>query len=108
MDVNQYHGKPNFPFAVITGLMAYVIFSRIYISLSCASKMLVMCIMNILYTNTMPVYVIPSDQFLLTKHLYFQIYLDPFEEMGMAARDAEQHRRSATEKEVWKTIVHGL
>ncbi|KAL9670177.1 hypothetical protein QQ045_007728 [Rhodiola kirilowii] len=27
------------------------------------------------------------------------IYLDPFEEMGMAARGAEQHRRSASEKE---------
>ncbi|OMO84554.1 hypothetical protein COLO4_21984 [Corchorus olitorius] len=27
------------------------------------------------------------------------IYLDPFEEIGMAERDAEQHRRSASEKE---------
>lgn len=31
---------------------------------------------------------------------YFQIFIDPFEEMGMGARFAEQHRRSATEKEV--------
>lgn len=27
--------------------------------------------------------------------------MDPFEEMGMGARFAEQHRRSATEKEVY-------
>jgi hypothetical protein len=31
---------------------------------------------------------------------HFQIFMDPFEEMGMGARFAEQHRRSATEKEV--------
>lgn len=31
---------------------------------------------------------------------HFQIFMDPFEEMGMGARFAEQHRRSASEKEV--------
>ena len=32
--------------------------------------------------------------------LLFQIFMDPFEEIGMAEKIAEQHRRSATEKEV--------
>lgn len=35
---------------------------------------------------------------LITFH--FQIFMDPFEEMGMGARFAEEKRRSATEKEV--------
>jgi hypothetical protein len=29
-----------------------------------------------------------------------QIFMDPFEEIGMAEKNAEEHRRSATEKEV--------
>lgn len=28
--------------------------------------------------------------------------MDPFEEIGIAEKNAEQHRRSATEKEVWQ------
>lgn len=37
----------------------------------------------------------------LTFYLCFsQVYMDPFEEIGMAEKNAEQHRRSATEKEV--------
>lgn len=65
-------------------------------------------ILNIQSANTIPVEVILSDQFSLTNIFIFQIYSDPFEEMGMAARDAEQHRRSASEKEVRKTIADGL
>jgi hypothetical protein len=30
--------------------------------------------------------------------------MDPFEEIGMAEKNAEQHRRSATEKEVWASF----
>lgn len=40
----------------------------------------------------------------------FQIHLDPFEEIGMAEKNAEQHRRSANEKEVcilWLVHVEG-
>lgn len=32
------------------------------------------------------------------------MYLDPFEEIGIAERNAEQHRRSASEKEVCMDI----
>lgn len=38
---------------------------------------------------------------------HFQIFVDPFEEMGMGARYAEQHRRSASENEV-KTCCYLL
>ena len=40
---------------------------------------------------------------LLSLHLFFllfQIHMDPFEEIGTAEKNAEQHRRSANEKEV--------
>lgn len=33
------------------------------------------------------------------------MYLDPFEELGMAEKSAEQHRRNASEKEVRKFYV---
>ena len=32
---------------------------------------------------------------------YLQIHLDPFEELTVAAKNAEEHRRSASETEVW-------
>ena len=35
-----------------------------------------------------------------------QNYLDPFEEIGMAEKNAEQHRRSAGEKEVWTFLAY--
>lgn len=41
-----------------------------------------------------------SSWFLYYNFLRFQIYVDPFEEIGMAEKNAEQHRRSANEKEV--------
>lgn len=31
--------------------------------------------------------------------------MDPFEELGMGARYAEQRRRSASEKEVWTFLL---
>lgn len=36
----------------------------------------------------------------------FQIYLDPFEEIGVEEKNAEQHRRSAAEKEVWTFLAY--
>lgn len=30
----------------------------------------------------------------------FQLHIDPFEEIELAGKNAEQHRRSASEKEV--------
>ena len=41
-----------------------------------------------------------SSMHLQISLLLFQIFMDPFEEIGMAEKIAEQHRRSATEKEV--------
>lgn len=39
--------------------------------------------------------------FITNKLLFsFQNHMDPFEELGMTAQNAEQHRRSATEKQV--------
>ena len=41
-------------------------------------------------------------------YVLFQIYSDPFEEIGMAEKNAEQHRRSASEKEVWTFLAYSF
>lgn len=54
-----------------------------------------------------------SSVHLLIPLFPFQIVMDPFEEIGMAEKNAEQHRRSASEKEVqacfprWRLVWHG-
>ena len=58
----------------------------------------------LIYESTVSVQFVLID-FSRELFCHFQIFMDPFEEMGMGARFAEQQRRSATEKEVWYSHV---
>lgn len=61
-----------------------------------------LCFIN----NKYPVYA--GAVCLLDYNLYYaciQMHVDPFEEIEMAAKNAEEHRRSATEKDVRSIVI---
>lgn len=60
----------------------------------------ILFVLHCLYMNSFEILHFHSSWFLYYNFLRFQIYVDPFEEIGMAEKNAEQHRRSANEKEV--------
>lgn len=45
-----------------------------------------------------------GDLFTVSYFSFLQMHVDPFEEIEMSEKNAEEHRRSATEKDV-RTIV---